>query len=360
MIVRSEGKLTKLLVNDGQQVESGQILAFTESTANAEQVLDLENQLKHWNKIISHGQWNLAREASIGNFGALGEIQNDFQSFTLKLAELKSFLAGGFYLQKRSLLEKDVSDLKLIESNLMEQLELQKRDFKLAQEEFNTQEMLFQQKVIAPIEYKREKAKLLAKEFPLKNLAASLIQSASSQTAKQKEILELDNAISEQKNSFLQTLQSLQSSIASWKQRYMLIAPVSGLVSFSGPWTEQQFLTIGQELLTIEPIAGQLEGIVKIPQVNLGKIVEGQEVLIKLDGYPYREFGMVTGSLTKLSQTPGRDSLYWGYVALPSQLTTRYKRKLSYRNGMKGTAEIITADKRLAERLIATIRDGGK
>ncbi|MCE7063212.1 hypothetical protein [Dyadobacter sp. CY343] len=45
IVVRSEGKLDRLLIKDGQQVLKGQSLAFTESTADHEQVLNLSQQL---------------------------------------------------------------------------------------------------------------------------------------------------------------------------------------------------------------------------------------------------------------------------------------------------------------------------
>jgi len=90
-----------------------------------------------------------------------------------------------------------------MESVALEQAELQHRDFELAKEEFNIQEKLFKDKVTPNLEYNREKAKLLGKEFPLKNLASSKIQNRTFQTSKQKELLELDNVIAMQKSSFL-------------------------------------------------------------------------------------------------------------------------------------------------------------
>ncbi|WP_409012461.1 HlyD family efflux transporter periplasmic adaptor subunit [Dyadobacter sp. 50-39] len=46
----------------------------------------------------------------------------------------------------------------------------------------------------------------------------------------------------------------------------------------------------------------------KLSQGSLGKVKEGQKVLVKLDGYPYQEFGSIEGILSKISTTPGRDS----------------------------------------------------
>ncbi|ACT96445.1 HlyD family secretion protein [Dyadobacter fermentans] len=174
------------------------------------------------------------------------------------------------------------------------------------------------------------------------------------------EILGVENAIEERKIDFLQSLHALCNSIDRWRQKYILTAPVAGKVSFSMPCHEEQYLIAGQELMTVGPTINSFQGIVKIPQPNIGKLKEGQTVLIKLDGFPHREYGMVEGKLAQLSNSPGKDDSYWGYIELPDKLKTRYGHTLSYRNGLKGQAEIITADRRLAERLLSTIRVGGK
>lgn len=356
VVVRAEGRLARLLVQDGQTIAAGQALAYSESTADPEQVLRLSESLNSLRKALDQDDWAMIRRFSIQSYGQLGELQNDFQIFSQQLTQLKSYLNGGFYLQKRILLLKDYEDLSAMEQTLTEQLDLQRRDYSLAQDEFTIHEKLYKDKVIALLDYQREKVKLLNREMPLKQLASSLIQNHTSQTAKQKELLELDNAITEQRGSFTQALRTLRSSTEVWQQRYVLRAPVAGKVSFSSPWQEQQSMNLGQELLTVEPEGGSFQGLIKVPQANLGKLREGQSVLVKLDGYPYREYGMVEDTLSQLSLTPGADSAYWGYVDLPQGLRTRYGRGLTYRNGMKGTADIITAERRLAERLVEVVK----
>lgn len=359
VITRSEGKLQRILVRDGQDVNQRQILAFMESTASLEQINLLETNIQQLATYIEQGHWESIDRLSIDSYNMLGEIQADFQTFAQKLAELKAFINSGYHIQKRSLLQNELADFKDLEQNIIEQLQLQKQDLTLGKDEFKVQERLFGDKVISSLDYKKEKAKLLAREMPVKSLTASLIQNRSSQTAKRKEILELDNATAESKANFRQALQTFKSNIELWKLRYLLLAPVAGRVSFAAPWQEQQHMTIGQELLTIEPPESGFRGLVKLSQGSLGKIKEGQKVLIKLDGYPYQEFGSIEGILSKISTTPGRDSSYWGYVALPDQLKTEYGRKLTYRSGLSGTAEVVTADRRLIARFISTIRNGG-
>ncbi|ACT92932.1 HlyD family efflux transporter periplasmic adaptor subunit [Dyadobacter fermentans] len=359
VIIRSDGKLQRILVRDGQYVNQRQMVAFMESTASHDQINLLEKNIQLLATYIEQGQWENVNGFSTDSYNMLGEIQGDFQAFAQNFVRLKTFLNSGYCIQKRSLLRNELADFKDLEQNIIEQLQLQRQDLILGKDEFKVQERLFGDRVISSLEYKKEKSKLLAREMPVKSLTASLIQNRSSQTAKRKEILELDNAIAESKANFRQELQTLQSSIELWKQRYVVLAPVAGTVSFAAPWQEQQHVAVDWELLTVEPPQSGFRGLVKLSQGSLGKVKEGQKVLVKLDGYPHQEFGSIEGILSKISTTPGRDSSYWGYVALPHQLETKYGRKLTYRSGLSGTAEVVTTDRRLIARLISTIRDGG-
>lgn len=360
IVVRTEGKLERLLVKDGQNVLKGQLIAYSESIADHGQVLRLAKSIEEIASEVGQMHWATMQVFATTPYTKLGEIQNDFQTFNQEVTKLKAFLTGGFYLQKRKLLIEDQNDLLSMEKIISEQLALQNRDYELAKEEFQIQERLHQNKVISLVEFKHEKAKLISREIPVKNLAASLTQNRFARTAKQKELLELDNAIQEQQSSFLQALHTLRSSIENWKQQYILVAPVAGKISFAAPLQEQQYLIAGQELLTVEPENSTFQGLVRISQANLGRLNEGQTVLIKLDGFPYREYGMLEGRLSQLSATPGIDSAYWGYIDLSHKLITRYGYTLPYRNGLKGSAEIITADRRLVERLVAIVSNGGR
>lgn len=360
VVVRTEGKLAELIVKDGQQVHRGQYVAYSESVADHEQVLGLEKNIQQILHRLSSNDWDYVKRLNMRSFNQLGEVQNDFHTFSLKLTDLSAFLVDGLFLEKKKLLVKDQGDLQTMEANIADQLALQQADVDLAREEFFIQEKLYKNQALSLIEYKREKSKLLMREMPLKGLSSTLIQNRSAQVAKHKELLELENTIRERKINFLQSVQALLSSIQSWKSKYVLHAPIAGTVSFSAPWQEQQHLAAGEVLMTVEPVTSSYSGVLKIGQSNVGRLRVGQKVLVKLDGFPYREYGLIEGKLSQISNTPGKDSTYWGYVELPNNLQTKYGHKLPYRNGLKGQAEIITADRRLAERLIASIVDGGE
>nr|WP_295926667.1 HlyD family efflux transporter periplasmic adaptor subunit [uncultured Dyadobacter sp.] len=138
-------------------------------------------------------------------------------------------------------------------------------------------------------------------------------------------------------------------------KRNAMIAPASGRVLLAAPWQDLRQASPGQKILSIVPTNDRVQGIMKLSQSSLGKIAVGQKVLVKLDAFPYREFGLIEGMLSHISTSPGQDDLYWGYIDFPQKLKTSQGQELPYRIGMRGQAEIITKEMRLAERLFLKV-----
>ncbi len=106
-----------------------------------------------------------------------------------------------------------------------------------------------------------------------------------------------------------------------------------------------------------EIIKGRIEFIdrhqakITVPVANSGKIQEGQTINIKLDNYPYMEYGLIKVKITHLELTKQKNS-YCFILNMPDKLTTTYKTTLPYIPQMQGSAEIITKDQRLINKFI--------
>lgn len=131
------------------------------------------------------------------------------------------------------------------------------------------------------------------------------------------------------------------------------------LVLVAGSWFIRYPDTVSATAtITVAPPAtDRVRAIIKVSPSSLGKLSVGQKVLIKMEAFPYREFGVLTGILSHISLSPGPDNLYWGYVHLPQQLKTTQARTLPRHIGMRGQAEILTKEKRLAERIFFKIKE---
>jgi hypothetical protein len=73
-------------------------------------------------------------------------------------------------------------------------------------------------------------------------------------------------------------------------------------------------------------------------------------VIIKLDSYPFYEFGSLTGTVRSKSLVP-KDNAYLIQVDLPATLVTNHNRVITFEQQLQGTAEIITNDKSFLRRI---------
>lgn len=356
VFTKTDGKLIRLFVKNGSKVSNGQVLAYLESTANHKQVLDLDTLLGEMYKTIANGGQGGIKAPDWKNFEQLGELQMDVQTFGQSLVEFISYQQGNYYAQKKRILQTEIQDLQLLAENLKSQQQFQDRDRQLAMEEYATQQKLAAQRVIAPNELKQAESRKLSRLLPSEQSKAFIIQNNSLREEKKKELLELDNQALQHRASFVQRVNTLRSAINNWKNRHLIIAPLDGVVYFSTVVQENQYLAARQQVFNIAPPSNGYLGELHLSQQNFGKVKIGQEVIIKFASYPFEQFGHVSGKITDIAEMPVNDSLFLVRVSLPNGLTTVYNNRISYKAGLSASAEIITEDMRLLERIFYNMR----
>ncbi|MFN3850167.1 MAG: HlyD family secretion protein [Spirosomataceae bacterium] len=357
VVAKSGGKIVKLFIKENSKVEANQILAYLESTANHDEVISLSNQLAQVEKEISEGNFESLVSLQKSNYMNLGELQPSFQQFQQSSIQLQTMLSNGFGNQKREILKRELQNSKYSETKLIEQKQIYQRDYQIAEREFATQQRLARQGVISASDLSKEESKLLSKQLAIKQIESQIINNQAEQSAKSKELLELDKSLFEQKNYSFEGLKTLISAVNQWKSNHILIAPASGNVFFQSNIQENQVVVPNQEIFYIGNGKNNLPlGQIQIAQDNLGKVKKGQKVIIKFNSYPSEEFGTVEGVVSFISQIPEKDNTYLIKVALPNGLKTNFKKQLSFRNGMLANADIITEDKSLAAKILHQFR----
>ena len=78
--------------------------------------------------------------------------------------------------------------------------------------------------------------------------------------------------------------------------------------------------------------------------------------MIRLQNFPDDEFGVLSGKVDNISQSPDNNGLYIIEVGLADKLITNYNKEIDFTQEMSGTAEIITEDLRLLERFFYQLR----
>lgn len=99
----------------------------------------------------------------------------------------------------------------------------------------------------------------------------------------------------------LSTYQSLRSNIAAWEQKYVLKAPFDGRVEFLKFIADGQFVEAGESIFGIIPKENHIYGQVLLPASGAGKVKQNSKVVIKLENYPYMEYGYIEGYVSSIS-----------------------------------------------------------
>lgn len=349
IIIRQEGRLIKLFVRNTDSVTKGDVLGFIESTAKHEQVLLLNEYIDSTIIDLQKNNTQNIVNRFATQFDGLGELQQAYQQFTASYQQFTDYLQDGFYLKKKRILAEDMRYLFKNHDIIQQQRELLEKDITLSEESYNANKTLLKERVISKQDDRNEQSKLLSKQLSIPQINTALLNNETQQREKQKEINDLEHAISLQKVIFQQVVQSLQSQVREWRKKYIIEAPISGKIAFMVPLQENQFLRLGKSLGFINPSNSQYYAEVNLKQYNFGKIDTGQQVELRFNAYPYQEFGYVKGRLEYVSEF-ATDSGFLAHLQLENGLITNQRKLLHYRDGLKAEALIITKDMRLMDR----------
>jgi multidrug efflux pump subunit AcrA (membrane-fusion protein) len=358
LICKAHGKIVKFCVKEGQQVMPGYLIAVIENTANYDHYCILKKEIdeisndKDWKEVV------LERENS--GYLSLGDMQMHYEQFRKTWNDFRNYLRQGYIQQKITLIEKQIKKQEEYHQILLQQLAIANDDRLLAIRRFKRDSTVFINGGYSITEFETEKRQLNQKEASLKSIEASIKDSELTTIKLNQNIIELrlqlENEISTYKLKLDEIKQNLKTSIRKYEEQYLIKSPIEGTVTLSSFWSENQVVTIGDRITTIIP-----EGITKIigkavvPKERFGMVKPGQQVSIKLFGFPYMEFGIVVGKVKNIARIPD-DNGYIAEIDLPDGLVTSYHKQLNFTQEMSGTVDIITQDKRLISRFINPIR----
>ncbi|CAG4989459.1 hypothetical protein DYBT9275_00297 [Dyadobacter sp. CECT 9275] len=352
VLLKVDGRIEDLFVRENQRVQVGNILAYVESTARHDEILDLERGLNEIGLILKGKDLSRLSSIRLNRYEHLGDVQSAYQNFQQAFVQVRTLYGEKFYSKKRRLLLNDIIRSETLDQHLTDQQKIYVRDAELAEKEFGVNRKLHNSKVIADLDLYKEESKALAKQLPIKNIEVSRVNNNTQKNAKQSELLELDRTVYEQTEGFGQALNTLRSTIESWKSKYLLTAPASGNIFFSTTMQEKQSLRVGAEVMYVGAPTNNYLGEIRIIQANSGLVNVGQRVLVKFQGYPFEEYGAVEGTVSSIAKVPSADNSYFlANVFLPNGLKTNFGRTLVYKTGMSASAEIVTEELRLIERL---------
>ncbi|WP_410222207.1 HlyD family secretion protein [Pedobacter sp.] len=364
LIANTYGKLRLTGSSSMQEIKEGQVIAYLQNPAEISDIYKVDSLLKGFNTATD------VTPMFISNLPikpSMGELNGKYNTFINSVINLNNFKID-------QPLDKQVENLNAL---LLEQkksidisskrVEMVKHNMDYVGKFYKRDSLLFIKKVISEADLDKTQISYFNAKDSYHNAMNTLVNSTQQMKQTEGKIKELliqkSEKLSELKIALVSAHNDLLDNIKSWEQKYVFRAPFNGKVQFLKFWVNNQFIQSGESVFTIIPKMGHAMGQVNIPTIGAGKVVVGQEVIVKLDNFPYTEYGTIKGRVnsislsTNISKTEkGEIETYLVTVDFPDQLKTNYGSSLEVGLDAKGSAEIITKDRRLIERFFDNLK----
>lgn len=366
LIASTSGNIILLVNKSEAKVKRGEYLAYVKNEANLEDVRLLDKMLSKTN--IHQLNYKENRHSFPENL-SLGEINNKYFNFLNSLYQYLDYSVQQPYeFQKQinqKLLELQMSKF----SQLKKDAENQEIKYKISQSLFKKDSTLYAKNVTSKADIEHS---LIAKANS--NLDYYAIDKEINNTAYQinevqnkAEVIAIEKAVKERELivNLFNCYYDLVDAVKKWERTYVFVSPIEGKIDFLNFIKTNDYIQSGQELFKILPNNNQLIGQVNLPENGSGKVKVGQSVIIKLNNYPYNEYGSIKGKVKRISLATNQQVMsdsqnkvnsYLVDVILPFGLKTNYGVELNFHAEAKGTAEIITEDRRLIQRFFDNLR----
>ncbi|MFU1477224.1 HlyD family efflux transporter periplasmic adaptor subunit [Roseovarius sp. C7] len=316
------GILSELMVQEGDIVAQGDVLARLHGTQFKSSVEDLSDQ------VAAHRIRQLRLEAELAG------------QFDFAVAEDLAQRSPEIVASERSLLQARQADY-------VKRSEGAAAVLKQAREEKDLLERLLKKKVVALIEVTRARKSYAD--------AKTRYDEIVTQT-------ELDRA--QEYSDTLKELATLRQNLAAsldQLDRTTLVSPMRGIVNDLNITTIGGVVRPGEQILSITPLDEELFVEARVAPEDIGNIREGQEATIKLTAYDYTIYGTLKGKVDFISsdtfkdenaRDPNGDPHYKVTLRVDMTALTPRQQAIEIRPGMLSEVELHTGGKTVLQYLL--------
>ncbi len=352
LVAKNTGMLSHLFVIDGESVEKGKSLFVAESSVNYKHLLALKSALNDLQSLPDFKKTIIPKVLSYDGFG---ELQSVINKLIFALNEIILFETSKKTPHQARSIKLLSSQYVKLQNQLKSKLQTTQIKYELEAELLMKNKELKKQGLITDSELVFIENNYLDEKLALKDIVMEIELYEVKLNEAALQLTELEIFHSEKKQQlrmkFLNSCLTLKSEIDIWESKYLVAASTSGIVSLNKYWNISQHVTKDDVVMEIVNLSDLRIGKMNVGQNNVGKILIGQKVYIELDSFPAIEYGKLEGRVQSISIIPGQEG-YMVDVGLPEKIITSFGKNLPISANLTGSAKIITAEKRLLNRLL--------
>ncbi|WP_448603957.1 HlyD family type I secretion periplasmic adaptor subunit [Thermoleptolyngbya sp.] len=344
-----QGEIVRLLVKEGDQVKAGQVVAELDGRLLEAEVHRLQQSLSAYRLQLIQSQELLHRTALEAEMRqAIAQSQAQSQSAALTEAQVAA-------ATQQELLKQTETDQAASEARLTRLRPLVNVGA-IAQEQLFEVEQSLRDRQRSQIQSEGDLQRAIANA---KRYQAEFAQQQAevqrSHLEKQQRLQQIQVGISELEASIQET-QNLLSAAQTQLQSKILTAPITGTVLALHIDNVGEVAQPGQTIAEIAPIDAPLVLSTVIPNDRAGLIQLGMAAQIKIDAFPYQEYGVLSGKVLSVSPDAKEDQqlgpVYEVEIFLDRATIYHQNRVIPLRAGQTATVEIVLRQRRILEVLL--------
>lgn len=271
---------------------------------------------------------------------------------------------------ERQIIQEQITQKRRMITSLQAELNTEQQNLAISSELFSRREELYRKGFLSETKYLESKQQMNA-------IQGNIAQTKSRISVSDAEIREYENRlrslglnqndrINDRLDAIIADKMQNEELLREMKDRYdrlAIKAPVSGAVKGLSVNTIGAVVRPGETLMEIVPSGNELVVDVKIAPQHIGHLRLGQPVKVKLSSYDFSRYGLLNGTLDKISATTftsdDGDRYYQGRIHLEKTYLGDDKAKHVI-PGMTVMAEIITGEKTILQYLLKPIHNSLK
>lgn len=353
IVARTGGRID-IKISNNTRVKEGALLAVIENPARTNDILRAVHIADSIRRLPDDSLQNPILPQLI-----LGSAQQAYLNFADKYRQAVYRLRDEFSNERIENVRSQLASISQVMVKVSQQKEVISKELKLVETEYERSKKLFQQGVISQAEFEKQSSNFLSKQRQVDDLDLSYINNKIKREEYVKLLIDLEEKVKEQtlaiKSDLYQSVSYLKVSINEWYYQYALVAPNDGLLSYYRFYGERELVNPGDPVFAIISEDKGIQVWAEVPLVGAGKIEVGQRVNIKLQSYPYKEYGMLVGEVEAITALPNNNA-YRLLIHLPNGRKTTYNVELAFKEEMTGLGEVLTKELSLFDRIFNELR----
>ncbi|MGO4294261.1 HlyD family secretion protein [Chitinophaga sp. RAB17] len=341
-------------VHNQDSVDMGAVLGYVRNATNMDDFHYVEQLMGRLLKLSTDDLQQQLLQIPIRSDLSLGEMEPEFLSFYRAVEQYRMFVRDNSREYETSFYLKADKSQGAIGRSLEKQRELVLQSLRDAERQYHTDEELFSRKIISKDELSNSLQNLVQKQLALESLNTNNEESLKNRNSINYNLSRIVSTTNLNKRELLlglsASMNQLEVAMTTWKQKYLLVAPIPGEVNIVELWSDGQLVKEGQEVVKVTPHNAALFAKVYVPVTGSGKLEVGQRVNIRLDNFPYEEYGMLEGKVKYIPKVAS-NGMYEVTVSLNKGMTTIANLIIPYKPDMTGAAEVVTKEQSVAGRI---------